>query len=75
MKKIILLLCVTFIGLITMSQNLDQSHLITEVKKWMGTPYKWGGKTMRGIDCSQFNKRLSADVYKIDIENTCITQW
>jgi lipoprotein Spr len=42
---------------------------------WLKKPYKLGGSTERGIDCSQFNKRLSADVYKIAIENTCMTQW
>jgi lipoprotein Spr len=42
---------------------------------WIGKPYRLGGTTERGIDCSQFNKRLAIDVYKINIENTCITQW
>ncbi len=42
---------------------------------WLGKPYKLGGKTERGIDCSQFNKRLAKDVYKIEIENVCYRQW
>jgi lipoprotein Spr len=42
---------------------------------WIGKPYRLGGTTERGIDCSQFNKRLANDVYKINIENTCMTQW
>jgi lipoprotein Spr len=42
---------------------------------WLGKPYKLGGKTERGIDCSQFNKKLYADVYKLNLENVCYRQW
>ena len=42
---------------------------------WLGKPYKLGGKTEKGIDCSQFNKRLHLDVYKINLENVCYRQW
>ena len=42
---------------------------------WIGKPYKLGGKTEKGIDCSQFNKRLYADVYKLNLENVCYRQW
>ena len=42
---------------------------------WLGKPYKLGGKTERGIDCSQFNKRLYADVYKLELQNVCYKQW
>lgn len=26
--------------------------LMTETKRWLGTPYKYGGETKRGVDCS-----------------------
>ena len=45
------------------------------VYHWLGKPYRLGGTTERGIDCSQFNKRLAKDVYKIEIENVCYRQW
>lgn len=45
------------------------------VYHWLGKPYKLGGKTERGIDCSQFNKRLYADVYKLELQNVCYKQW
>ena len=41
------------------------------VYHWLGKPYRLGGKTERGIDCSQFNKRLYADVYKLELKNVC----
>ena len=51
------------------------SSLNTFVINWLRKPYKLGGSTEKGIDCSQFNKRLAQDVYKINIENTCMLQW
>lgn len=45
------------------------------VIKWIGKPYKLGGKTEKGIDCSQFNKRLYKDVYGLNLENVCYKQW
>jgi lipoprotein Spr len=45
------------------------------ILKWIGKPYKLGGKTEKGIDCSQFNKRLYQDVYSTQLENVCYKQW
>ena len=42
---------------------------------WLGKPYKLGGTTERGIDCSQFNKRLYKDVYNLDLQNVCYKQY
>lgn len=51
------------------------STLNSFIIHWIGKPYRLGGTTERGIDCSQFNKRLANDVFKISLENTCIQQW
>ena len=45
------------------------------VYHWLGKPYKLGGRTEKGIDCSQFNKRLYTDVFKLNLENVCYRQW
>ena len=45
------------------------------VYHWLGKPYKLGGKTEKGIDCSQFNKRLYKDVYNKDLENVAYKQY
>ena len=42
---------------------------------WLRKPYKLGGNTEKGIDCSQFNKRLYMDVYGSNLENVCYKQW
>jgi lipoprotein Spr len=43
--------------------------------RWLGKPYKLGGSTEKGIDCSQFNKLLAISVYDIKLENVCYKQW
>jgi lipoprotein Spr len=57
-------------GVFTQDTTLNKFIL-----KWLGKPYKLGGKTERGIDCSQFNKRLYQDVYSKQLENVCYKQW
>ena len=42
---------------------------------WIGKPYKLGGSTERGIDCSQFNKRLYKDVYGKVLGEVAYKQW
>lgn len=39
---------------ITKSATWNFSNLEKFVKDWKGTPYKWGGFTKKGIDCSGF---------------------
>ena len=53
----------------------QDSTLNNFILKWLGKPYKLGGKTEKGIDCSQFNKRLYQDVYNLTLENVCYKQW
>ena len=45
------------------------------MEHWIGKPYKLGGRTENGIDCSQFNKRLYKDVYNKDLENVAYKQY
>jgi lipoprotein Spr len=45
------------------------------INEWIGVKYRLGGNTKRGIDCSQFSKRLYWDVYGKRIEGTCDEQW
>ncbi|MHB1000470.1 MAG: NlpC/P60 family protein [Armatimonadota bacterium] len=36
----------------------DGSPVIDSAKKWLGTPYKWGGTGKKGIDCSAFTRNV-----------------
>lgn len=73
MKKIILILFLVVsvpFSLFSQTQSLDSF-----INEWIGKPYKFGGKTKSGIDCSQFTKRLYNDVYGLDLKGTCSRQW
>lgn len=86
MKKFILI-SLLFLSANVYSQNkqlpaIDSFPILTPdttlnnfIYHWIGKPYKLGGKTEKGIDCSQFNKRLYNDVYKLNLENVCYKQW
>ena len=45
------------------------------VKDWLGVKYRLGGSNRKGIDCSQFNKRLYKDVYGLELKDVCYKQW
>ncbi|MEY2830645.1 MAG: hypothetical protein RIQ33_2503 [Bacteroidota bacterium] len=44
--------------------NLD---LYKFIDLWYGTPYRYGGSSQNGIDCSGFAKTLYQDIYHIEI--------
>jgi len=57
------------------SEPLNLTPLSSFVMGWYGVKYKLGGSTKRGIDCSQFTKRLFWDVYGRKLGNNCAEQW
>jgi len=81
--KTILLLIGLLIGNIIYSQNqfdgyieyLQDSTLNDFINKWLGVPYKYGGKTKQGIDCAQFSKHLYKEVYNKTIPGVSWMQW
>ncbi len=48
----------------------ENPELIREVSAWMGTPYRYGGSTKTGADCSGFVWSVYRDVYGISIPRT-----
>lgn len=38
------------------------------VYDWIGTPYRFGGSSKKGIDCSAFTKELYEKVFNLDIK-------
>lgn len=49
--------------------------LYTFIEDWLGTPYRLGGTTRRGIDCSAFMQEVFAAVYKYRIPRTSRDQY
>src|ERR1700742_3475278 len=42
--------------------------LFNFVYDWIGTPYRFGGNSKKGIDCSAFTKELYTNVFNLDIK-------
>ena len=42
--------------------------LFNFVYDWIGTPYRFGGSSKKGIDCSAFTKQLYSQVFNYDIK-------
>ena len=49
--------------------------LFTEVEKWIGTRYRYGGATSKGIDCSAYTGTLVHNVYGIVLPRTARDQY
>jgi len=49
------------------TSNMKLFHFVYD---WIGTPYRFGGSSKRGIDCSAFTKQLYSEVFNMDIERS-----
>jgi len=45
----------------------DNEKLYSAIEKWYGTPYKGGGCTKEGVDCSCFTINIYQEVYNIKL--------
>ena len=50
------------------------SSLRAETRRWAGTPYRLGGTTRRGVDCSGFMQNLYRDVLGVKLPRSTRTQ-
>lgn len=51
----------------------DQTRrLISEARRWIGTPYRYGGQTLSGTDCSGFVMMVYDDVYGLKLPRTSV---
>ena len=47
------------------TSNMKLFHFVYD---WIGTPYRFGGDSRKGIDCSAFTKELYSEVFNLDIK-------
>ena len=51
--------------------NLEDNHkLYIESAEWIGVPYRSGGNTKRGVDCSGFTTQIYQKVYHIKLDRS-----
>ena len=53
----------------------DKSILINFVNQWLDTPYKYGGMSKSGVDCSGFSSIVMREVYDIILPRTAEEQY
>jgi len=51
-------------------ENLNNRKLVEYVHQWWGVPYRIGGSSMEGIDCSGFVKGLALDAFGVNLPRT-----
>lgn len=58
-----------------MDIDKDDNHkLYIEASKWIGTPYRYGGNTKKGVDCSGLTSEIYKKVYKVRLERSAEKQ-
>jgi len=53
----------------------NNTQLQSYIKSWLGVPYKFGGMSKRGIDCSGFTSTVYKDVYVFNLPRTALDQY
>ncbi|MCD7936438.1 MAG: NlpC/P60 family protein [Tannerellaceae bacterium] len=48
----------------------DNFRLYSEAASWIGTPYRYGGTSRNGIDCSGFTSHIYREVYRKNISRS-----
>lgn len=56
------------------NQSLVQKRLKQQYRVWAGTPYKYGGTTRKGVDCSAFVQNTYRNAFGYAIPRTTRTQ-
>lgn len=56
-------------------ETISNIRLYAFIDEWLKTPYKWGGNSKDGIDCSAFIRKLLKEVYNLDVPRTSIQQF
>lgn len=60
-----------YAGIIGVDKNqLKNSALYEYIDSWMGVPYKYGGNTKDGVDCSGFVNAVYKDVYRQSLKRS-----
>ena len=52
-------------------KEIENIKLFNFIDEWYGTPYKYGGKTKAGVDCSNFATLLMKNVYAKTVSPPC----
>ncbi len=64
-----------YAGMIAVSpKDIKNEPAYRFIDTWMGTPYRYGGTSKLGIDCSAFTQRFYEEVYHTNLPRTTVEQ-
>lgn len=75
MKTLILGVILCLCKPILAQDSAEVAKLHSFITEWWRTPYRYGGVSTKGIDCSAFTKRLYRDVYNNSLPRTASEQY
>ncbi|MCC7093542.1 MAG: C40 family peptidase, partial [Ignavibacteriaceae bacterium] len=52
-----------------------KEKMLMEIIKYLGTPYKYGGNTKDGMDCSAFTQIIFKNVFNLSLERSARLQY
>lgn len=56
-------------------ETVWNQKLFLFIEDWYGIPYRYGGETKKGIDCSSFACQLMTEVYGVTLPRRSIDQY
>ncbi len=60
---------------VSADESDDREKILMEIIKYLDTPYKYGGNTKRGIDCSAFTKSVYEKALSVELERNARQQY
>lgn len=58
-----------------MSSGIEKKALMNQIMQWIGTRYRYGGTTTKGIDCSAFIQRVYNKAGGVELPRTARMQY
>lgn len=54
--------------------GVEKHRVLDVILQWLGTRYRFGGDTRRGIDCSAFTRMIYSETAGVSLPRTAVTQ-
>lgn len=58
----------------TLNRDMSEGDFLKETSKYIGTPYRLGGSTRKGTDCSGLIRQIYGDLFSLDLPHNAAAQ-